>query len=275
MASLTYIDQADRGESGHFVEHHVSDLVFLLLEPIDHSDGLHKVERLAQLLLLSHNIDQAYKLICALCRHHKAILASSKDAQQPFRLSSRPLANFWLSHPTYVCPEEPSDQQVDTNAIAIREERLAADQWREYRETTRTGWMKDRFDLPEPGNPHIWEDTDDAQMIAICARLLAKSLTPGEYPSLETMREALAAGKKLYTQPQVPITERKLQNNGSQATRRHSYLLYRRLVVELAIRVGDLESATKILSLGLRLDGFNTMDGGQLDRYLYTVIRLC
>jgi hypothetical protein len=40
-------------------------------------------------------------------------------------------------------------------------------------------------------------------------------------------------------------------------------------VVELAIRVGDLESATEVLSQGLILDGFNTMDGGQLDRYLY------
>ena len=44
---------------------------------------------------------------------------------------------------------------------------------------------------------------------------------------------------------------------------------YRRLVLELAIRVDDLESASEVLSMGLRLDGFNSMDGGQLDRYLY------
>ena len=47
MVSLTYVDQADSGEVGCFVEHHVSDLVFTLLEPADHSDGLDSVERLA------------------------------------------------------------------------------------------------------------------------------------------------------------------------------------------------------------------------------------
>ena len=106
-------------------------------------------------------------------------------------------------------------------------------------------------------------------MIAMCARLLAKDKNPGQYPSLEAMREALAAGKKLYAQPQVPITEWKFERNGSQTIMRHSSLLYRRLVVELAIRVGDLASATEVLSLGLRLDSFNTMDGGQLNRYLF------
>lgn len=121
--------------------------------------------------------------------------------------------------------------------------------------------MLDRFNLPEPSDPHIWQETDDPKMIAMCARLLAKDKTPGQYPSLEAMREALAAGKKLYAQPQVPITGWKVERNGNSTTRRHSYLLYRRLVVELAIRVGDLASATEVLSLGLRLDGFNTMDG--------------
>jgi hypothetical protein len=269
MASLTYIDQADLGEVGYFAEHHVSDLVSLLLEPVDHSDGLDKVERLAQLLLLSNNIAQAYKLVCALCHHYRVLSSSSKDAQQSFQLSTRAFDHFWASFPDLASPEKQQNQQTGSDGTSSRQERLTADQWREYRETTRTGWMLDRFNLPEPDNPHVWEDTNDPYMIAMCARLLAKDKTPGQYPSLETMREALAAGKKLYAQPQVPITEWKLQRHGSQAITRHSYLLYRRLVVELAIRVGDLESATEVLSQGLILDGFNTMDGGQLDRYLY------
>ena len=39
-------------------------------------------------------------------------------------------------------------------------------------------------------------------------------------------------------------------------------------MVELAIRVGELETAADVLSQALRLDGFNSMDGGQLDRFL-------
>jgi hypothetical protein len=269
MASLTYIDQADPEDVGYFVEHHVSDLVSLILEPVDHSDGLRKVERLAQLLLLSNNIGQAYKLICALCEHHKLVSPPLMDAQSPLQLSTRPFANFWASFPQYASPKESSDQQVGSAGTLTRQERLAASQWREYRETTLTGWMEEHCNLPEPDNPHVWQDTDDAPMIAMCARLLAKDKTPGQYPSLERLREALAAGKKLYAQPQVPITEWDLQRNGSQTIRRHSYLLYRRLVVELAIRIGDLESATEVLSLGLTLDGLNYIDGGDVDRYLY------
>ena len=269
MASLTYVDQADRGEDGQFVEHHVSDLVSMLLEPADHSEGLDKVERVAQLLLLSNQIDQAHKLICALCEHHKAISSSSQDAHQSFRLRTRPFANFWESHPTYASPEEPLGQQAGLSSSSTRKARLAIEQWHEYRECTRTGWMLHHCKLPEPADPHTWQDTDDAPMIAMCARLLAKDKTPRQYPSHEVLLEALAAAKKLYAQPQVPVTEWAFATNRSQGVRRHSYLLYRRLVVELAIQVGDLEYASEALSLGLRLDGFNSMDGGDVDRYLF------
>ena len=269
MAFLTYVDEADRGDPGFFIQHSVSDLESLILEPADHEDGLRKVQRLAQLLLLSNNIEQAYGLICALCQHHKALSASSKNAQQPFRLPTRPFANFWESYPEYVSPEEQPNHQAGLNGASTRQARLAMEQWREFRECTRTGWMKDHCGLAEPEDPHVWKDTDDAPMIAICARLLARYQTPGQYPSLEAMREALAAAKKLYAQPQVPITEWKPERNGSQTVRRHSYLLYRRLVVELAIRVGDPEYASEALGLGLHLDAFNTADGGQLDRYLF------
>jgi hypothetical protein len=128
--------------------------------------------------------------------------------------------------------------------------------------------MLEHCNLPEPNDPHIWQKTDDAPTIAMCARLLAKDKTPTQYPPLDRLREALAASEKLYAQPQVPITEWRSEWKGNKTVRRHSYLLYRRLVVELAIRVGELDTAARILSLGLTLDGFNSFDGGQLERYL-------
>lgn len=269
MTTLTYVDQADPGERDWFREHHVADLISSLLEPADHTEGLDKIGRLAQLLLLSNNIDQAYKLICALYEHRKVISSSSPDAQEQFWLRHRPFTNFWESHPAYVSPDEPSNQHEAPDGASARQVRLAREQWHGYRECTRTGWMLHHCKLPEPVDPHTWQNTDDAPMIAMCARLLAKDKTPGQYPSHEAMREALAAAKKLYAQPQVPITEWDIEKNRSQGTQRHSYLLYRRLVVELAIRLGDLEYASEVLYMGLRLDGFNSMDGGQVDRYLF------
>jgi hypothetical protein len=269
MTSLTYIDEADPEDDGHFAEHHVSDLVSSLLEPVDRSDGCRKVERLAQLLLLSNNIDQAYKLIRTLCEHYRMLSGSLMDAQQPFQLPNRPFANLWASFPDLASPEELPSQRTGAVGTSTRQAWLAAEQWCEYRECTRTGWMREHCNMPEPDDPHIWQDTNDAPMIGMCARLLAKDKRPGQYPSLQAMREALAAGKKLYAQPQVPITEWDFGRNGSQTVRRHSYLLYRRLVMELAIRVGDLASATEILSMGLRLDGLSYIDGGDIDRYLF------
>jgi hypothetical protein len=122
--------------------------------------------------------------------------------------------------------------------------------------------------LPEPEDPHIWRETDEAPMIGMCARLLAKDKTPGQYPPVAQLQEAISAAEKLYAQPEVPRTEWKPEYPGNQTVRRHSYLLYRRLVVELAIRVGRLDKAAEVLSQGLVLDGFNTVDGAGLDRFL-------
>ncbi|KAF5650748.1 cell wall assembly cell proliferation coordinating KNR4-like [Fusarium sp. NRRL 52700] len=260
--------QADPGETGRFTQHNVSDLASLLLESKDASDGLRRVERLIQLLLLSNHIDKAYTLICALHKYHNvALRPSALSNQDAFQLSSRPFDNFWEAHPTYSNPFRGSNET--TNKTFDRKERLERQQWYEYRECTRTGWMLEHCNLPEPEDVHTWRETDDEPTIAMCARLLAKSKILGKYPSRENMEEALAAAKKLYAQPQVPVTEWEHKWNGPQTVRRHSYLLYRRLVVELAIRLGKLDIAAEILSLGLRLDGFNDIDGGQLDRYLF------
>ncbi|KAF5569558.1 cell wall assembly cell proliferation coordinating KNR4-like [Fusarium pseudoanthophilum] len=263
MSLLTYIDQADPGEDGWFTQHKISDLISLLLESQDASDALRRVNRLIQLLLLSNHIDKAYTLICALYEYH-SLTSSNQDA---FQLSSRPFDNFWEAHSKYNNPFRGHDESSD---MAFgRKERLERQQWHEYRECTRTGWMLEHCTLPEPEDVHIWRETDDEPTIAMCARLLAKSKTIGQYPTRENMVEALAASKKLYAQPQVPITEWEHKRNGHQTVRRHSYLLYRRLVVELAIRLEEFDTAAEVLSLGLRLDGFNDIDGGQLDRYLF------
>jgi hypothetical protein len=50
--------------------------------------------------------------------------------------------------------------------------------------------------------------------------------------------------------------------------RRHGELLYWRLVVELAIRVGELKTAADVLGMGLRLDGFNFSNGSDVREYL-------
>ncbi|KAM5510120.1 hypothetical protein FOXYSP1_10220 [Fusarium oxysporum f. sp. phaseoli] len=267
MSLSTYIDQADPGENAWFIQHKISDLISLLLESKDASDGLRQIKRLIELLLLSNHIDKAYTLICALYEYHRLILApSSLSNQDAFQLRGRPFDNFWEAHPAY---HNPFDGQTEIDAAFDRKERLAKQQWYEYSECTRTGWMLEHCSLPEPKDVHIWRETNDAPMIAMCARLLAKNKTPGQYATRENMEEALAAAKKLYAQPQVPVTEWEFKWNGHQTVRRHSYLLYRRLVVELAIRLGKFGTAAEILSLGLRLDGFNDIDGAQLDRYLF------
>ncbi|KAH7310877.1 hypothetical protein B0I35DRAFT_439831 [Stachybotrys elegans] len=262
MASLSYVDAATPPACGSFVRYDIPDLLSSILEPAEPTEGLLQVERLVQLLLLSNHIEQAYGLLCVLHEHYTAILTSTTDLDASLQIWGRPLANFWVSHPTYTVPGRP----IRTgDEVSARGQGLARAQWHEYRECTRTGWMLEHCNLPEPDDPHTWRETDDSPMIAMCARLLAKDKTPGQYPGEEALRESLAAAKKLYAQPQVPITEWQFKRDG----RRHSYLLYRRLVVELCIRLGEFEAAADMLSLGLTLDGFNYCNGGDLDRYLY------
>lgn len=260
-----YIDEADHDDNGgdnpYFRRHSLSSLTKSFLEPKDPSPAIRKTFRLAHLLLLSNHIDLAYSLICLLYKHSSAI----RPVENAY--NNRALESFWHAQPNYIRPENAPKTGKPTT-VEEDKARWETSQWNEYRECTRTGWMLEHCKLPEPDDPHIWRETDDAPLIAMCARLLAKDKTPNQYPPLHQLKEALAASEKLYAQPQVPITEWKHGWNGNDTVRRHSYLLYRRLVVELAIRVGELDTAARILSLGLTLDGFNSSDGGQLDRYL-------
>ncbi len=147
------------------------------------------------------------------------------------------------------------------------EARLKDQQWGKFRECTFTGWMLEHCDLREPKDPHCWRDTDEPKMIAMCCRLLAKTKKRGEYVSLGRMREALAAAKKLYALPQVPIDEFQFDGTRERSNQRHSALVYRRLAMELAIRVGDFDAAASILSQALKLDGL-ICNGGSVGEFL-------
>lgn len=264
IMSLEYADEDFNG----LKLHSISRLVSSYMEPEDCHDAVRQSFRIVELLLLSDHRGHAHFLGTALYKHMNTIL--SGNSHKP---SSRALEYFWFTQPSNIYPapaEFPKQAELsDGSPEALKEqERYERMQWNEYRECTRTGWMLEHCNLPEPEDPHIWRETEDAPMIAMCARLLAKDKTPGQYPPVEQLQEALSAAEKLYAQPQVPHTERKPEYAGNRIVRRHSYLLYRRLVVELAIRVGRLNRAAEVLSKGLLLDGFNTIDGAGLDRFL-------
>ncbi|TVY33441.1 hypothetical protein LSUB1_G007763 [Lachnellula subtilissima] len=247
------ISYIDTDNSGPFTKHTLSKLITSFLDPEDPSPAIRKSLRLAHVLLLSDHLSLAHQLIDALSKHADHIVPQRPYQTSPL-ISSLALENFWTSHPEY--PQPPNPQYVTRD--------LARNQWGKYRECTRTGWMLEHCKLPEPANPHIWQKTDDPIVLAMCCRLLAKDKTAGQYPSQERMREALEVAKKLYAQPQVPVTAWKFERG----VRRHGELLYWRLVVELAIRVGELETAADVLGMGLRLDGFNTSNGSDVTEYL-------
>jgi len=123
--------------------------------------------------------------------------------------------------------------------------------------------MKEHCDLREPRDVHCWRESEDPKMLAMCCRLLAKTKVKGEYVSLARMREALQAARKLYA---LPEGRKKLDGSREARYSRHSALLYKRLPMELAIRLGELDVAKEILSQALCRDGF--CDGGTLEGFL-------
>jgi hypothetical protein len=100
-------------------------------------------------------------------------------------------------------------------------------------------------------------------MLAMCCRLLAKTKQGGEYVSLGRMREALECARKLYAQPQIPISELTSETSNKERKERHSALIYRRLAIELAVRTGDLEAAAEVLRMALECEG------GSVDGFLF------
>jgi hypothetical protein len=249
---LSYTDT--HTDTGYPTQYPLSLLLSSYLEPVDPTPAIQQSLRLVHLLLLSNYQSLANELGHVLYKHTESIIPP--ESSSPLKYSSLALENFWLTHPEHPRPEK-------INAWSI--EGLEKAQWHRYRECTRTGWMLEHCCLPEPASPHIWRETEEPATLAMCCRLLAKDKTEGQYASKENMKEALEAAKKLYAQPQIQIKEWKYERG---APKRHSYLLYRRLVVEIALRVGELETAAEVLALALRVDGFNDSNGGSLDEYL-------
>jgi len=265
MDSPSYIDES---LTRRFGEHKLSKLHSEFLEPVRPGAAIDETARLAQLLLLSNHLDAAHELLCILCDHADALLASKTPhgSQSAVPLGEAVLY-FWAAH-------EATHARPASSERACPVQDLTRAQWGKYRECCRTGWMLNHCQQPEPEDVHVWRESDDPTLLAMCCRLLAKNKThagyknkaAGAYPPPEAAAEALEAAKKLFGLPEEPVA-RDYAAYDRHAPKRHAELLYRRLGIELAIRAGELETAAGFMSDGLVKDGFR--DGGQLENYLF------
>ena len=280
MDSLSYVDE---GMLNSFTRHKLSKLQSGFLEPVDPSDAIRTTCRLAQLLLLSNHLDHAHALLCALYKHVDAIFPPAKakagvgvgvpriqQHAEEVIPPSQAVEYFWTVHnSTHARPAN--------SGTSASEQKIAGAQWGKYRECCRTGWMLEHCNLPEPDHPHVWRETEEPALLAMCCRLLAKNKmradyknrAQGAYPPLEQTVEALAAAKKLFALHEAPRVDREVNRayGDRSAPKRYSELLYRRLGIELAIRAGELDTAVWFLSDGLVRDGF--VNGGTLENYLF------
>ncbi|KAJ5317812.1 hypothetical protein PENANT_c004G10869 [Penicillium antarcticum] len=235
-------------------------LIKSYIDPKDPSKAAHNILRLAHLLLLSNHLTEAHEIASGVFRLGKNLIERDDNRVDLPLYTPISLEIFWQEHQE-AFPRPEDAPKPNRGPLATY---LAKEQWGKYRECTRTGWMLDRYGLAEPEDPLIWRETDDPKMLAMCARLLAKTTTPGTYPPQDRMREALAAGQKLYAMPEIPIEHWLL--NRPENSQRQCWLLYRRLIVEMAIRVGEQQTAADILGQALRVDGF--ANGGTLGEFL-------
>ncbi|KFY27721.1 hypothetical protein V491_00769 [Pseudogymnoascus sp. VKM F-3775] len=263
MMSIRWFD----GVWGDGSEQTLPKLVSSYLELSDPSVAVTETFYLANVLILSNHIQRAHELINTLYKYRDEIAPASST---PTNSSTPVLEYFWQAHKDISRPfhEQQYESALKEDSLTL-DEYLAKEQWGQYRESCRTRWMLEHLSVAEPKDPHIWRETDDPAMLAMCSRLLAKEETQGLYPPQESIREALAAAMKLYAQPQAPVEEG-VDYTSTQAWRsRHSFLIYRRLAIELAIRLGELETASAILSMALRVDGFGRSSGASLQDFLF------
>lgn len=238
----------------------LSGLIKSYVDKEDPSHAVYQILRLTSNLLLSNHLTEAHAISSAVFQLIEDF--EINDNGKPFDIEiSTPLALeiFWHVHQS----EFPRPERAPSNSNESPDVYLPQKQWDKYRECTRTGWMKDRLGIDEPEDPSIWRETNDPAMLAMCARLLAKTTTPCHYPQDNMAREALEAAQKLYKAPEaLPASA------APQFTKpiRHSFLLYRRLAVELAIRLGELQTAADLLAEGLMRDHLPV--GGEVDDFL-------
>lgn len=245
-----------------FAQRKLSRLIKSIVDPEDPIPAIHEIANLGDLLILSNHLDKANELLSAAY----SFAAHAGGSPLTPRLGQQV---FWETHKEFKYPENLPSYSLD---------KLESTRWGKYRECTRTGWMLEHWGVAEPPNPsEIWRETNDPVMLAMCARLLAKTMVPETYPPPETMREALAVAQKFYALPELPISEWMSQLKSAPARPpsktydparppRHSDLLYRRLVIELALRLNEFQTAADLLGQALRMDGL-TYDGS-LGHYL-------
>lgn len=257
------------GAWGDHSQQILSTLISLYSKSSDTYIAVTETFYLANVLILSNHVSKAHKLLRALYMYRNEIVPATSSASG--NSTTLVVDYFWQTNIVRIyrhINKEEYESFIKEKAPTL-EERLAKKQWAQYRESCRTAWMIEHLSVAEPKDPHIWREIDDPVMLAMCSRLLAKEENQGIYPSQERMREALAAAMKLYAQPQAP-SEEGVDYSSTQAWKsRHSFLLYRRLAIELAIRVGELELASEILSMALRLDGFGRSSGASLQDFLF------
>ncbi|KAJ5360596.1 hypothetical protein N7517_009787 [Penicillium concentricum] len=235
-------------------------LIKSYLDKEDPSNAVDEILRLTEYLILSNHLTEAHLIASAVYRLVTDFNFTDRSDGDDIGVYTRiTLEIFWtVNQSTFPRPKRalaPGGKNSETW--------VSNQQWGKYRECTRTGWMLEHVGLAEPENPSIWRETDDPAMLAMCVRLLAKTTTPCTYPPDNLAREALKAAQKFYSTPDIPA---EVCGRGPDKPKRQSYLLYRRLVVELAIRLGEMQTAADILGQGLRQDSFP--NGGSLEEFL-------
>ncbi|KAL2060156.1 hypothetical protein VTL71DRAFT_9551 [Oculimacula yallundae] len=233
-----------------WASHSLSALVSSILEPISPAEGISQCLSLAHLLLLSNHLSQANALLIAIYIHGPTIMPSSRDTQT-IDHPTLALEAFWLAH-NDTHPRALNAPVIYTTSNLSPQEYLDAARWDKFRECTHTRSMFPRFNILPFQDMHSWRSSSDPRILAICCRLLAKSKEKGEYVSHDRMREALEVARKLYA---LPEETGELHWSQEESLRKHSAKLYRRLPLELAIKLGELEVAREILGEALGRDG--------------------
>ncbi|KAH9220299.1 hypothetical protein DL95DRAFT_422232 [Leptodontidium sp. 2 PMI_412] len=232
-----------------FTPYPLSRHIFTLLDPVSPSDGIRQSLHLAQLLILSNRLSQANTLLSAIYTHGQFIIPPSPYEESKVDTYNS-LEAFWLDHPS-THPRPANAPALYTSKDQTLEEKLEYELWGKFRECTLTGWMHEHCNLRKPKDAHCWREG-----CSLC------------YVSLARMQEALDAALKLYA---LPVKKGEYDGSKEAKCRRYCSLLYKRLPVELAIRLGELDIARGILSVALCQDGFCNGGGGGKEGNAYFI----
>ena len=180
-------------------------LIRSYIDKEDFSYAVCDILRLTELLILSSHFTEAHLIASAVFRLVKDFEFTDKGENLDFEIyTPTTLDIFWSVHKSIF----PQPRRAPYSDREDRETWITQQQWGKYRECTRTGWMLQHVGLAEPENPSsIWRETDDPAMLAMCARLLAKTTVPCTYPPDNLAREALEVVQKLYATPDTPREE--------------------------------------------------------------------